>query len=533
MLYSLQLYEIFYLITVIGSITVFLFLLYKGLSDRFQLIYALTNAALVVWGIGRYALLVAPSAEQAFLWVHILYIGSILVHIFFLHSVLIFLGIEKRRLWLLIPLYLNAAVLSFINLYDLFAGTSYFIASVGPKLFFPFYESPGPWYSLHLVQYLLIPQYVLVEMLLALRRDWSDYTKRWQHYLVIVSSIFGFLGGNTVVFLIYDIPLLPVGIIFVPINSIAMTYAILRFHLINFKTIATEIFSFAILTALLIEAVFSRTFLEALFRFGLFGIVAGFSFLLIRSVNREIEQRERIEKQERELEIANQQQESLLHFISHEVKGYMTKSEAAFASIVEGDMGEVNPQVKDMSHNAMLDVRKGVSMVMDILSAANLKRGTVTFKKAPLDFKAAVVAVVERVRPIIEKKGLTLKVDITPVNFKLDGDEEKLREHVIRNLIDNAIKYTPRGEVRIDLHRTDHTLQFSVTDSGVGISPDDMARLFTEGGRGKDSLKVNVDSTGYGLYIAKQVVDAHGGTIRAQSRGTGTGSTFIVELPTA
>jgi signal transduction histidine kinase len=72
---------------------------------------------------------------------------------------------------------------------------------------------------------------------------------------------------------------------------------------------------------------------------------------------------------------------------------------------------------------------------------------------------------------------------------------------------------------------------FVVKDTGVGIDAEDTKRLFTEGGHGKDSQRVNVHSTGYGLYIAKQVAEAQGGTIRLESEGAGKGSTCIVELP--
>ena len=65
----------------------------------------------------------------------------------------------------------------------------------------------------------------------------------------------------------------------------------------------------------------------------------------------------------------------------------------------------------------------------------------------------------------------------------------------------------------------------------MGITDEDKANLFTEGGHGKDSIKVNVDSTGYGLFIAKQVTEAHGGTIRAESEGAGKGSEFVVMMP--
>ena len=68
-------------------------------------------------------------------------------------------------------------------------------------------------------------------------------------------------------------------------------------------------------------------------------------------------------------------------------------------------------------------------------------------------------------------------------------------------------------------------------DTGIGITEEDKTRLFTEGGHGKDSQTINAHSTGYGLYIAKQITLAHGGTIRAESEGEGKGTTFFVELP--
>jgi signal transduction histidine kinase len=70
-----------------------------------------------------------------------------------------------------------------------------------------------------------------------------------------------------------------------------------------------------------------------------------------------------------------------------------------------------------------------------------------------------------------------------------------------------------------------------VKDTGVGITKEDMKNLFTEGGHGKESTKVNADSTGYGLFIAKQVTEAHNGKIWAVSKGKGQGSEFIVEFP--
>lgn len=234
----------------------------------------------------------------------------------------------------------------------------------------------------------------------------------------------------------------------------------------------------------------------------------------------------------KELAAANAAQENLLHFISHEVKGYLTKSEAAFAAIVQGDYGDVSGELLKMAAAALEDVRKGVETVMGILEASNLKKGTVAFKKEKFDFKALVEKVITEQRPAAYEKRLGLDLSIEPGEYLYAGDEAKMHEHVIRNLVDNSIKYTPSGTVKVELSRKDNAIRFVVQDTGVGITPEDKVNLFTEGGHGKDSIKVNVHSTGYGLYIAKQIVEAHGGKISAESEGQGKGSKFIVELPT-
>lgn len=233
-----------------------------------------------------------------------------------------------------------------------------------------------------------------------------------------------------------------------------------------------------------------------------------------------------------ELSLANQRQESLIHFITHEVKGYLTKSKAVFASIVENDFPGTPESLHSLATQALADVDKGVETVRDILDSSNLKKGTTEFAKNTFDFKAMVAEAVVDFQKSVSEKGLTLSLGVTDGTYEYVGDEDKIRRHVVRNLIDNSIKYTPQGGIVVSLSKTADAIVFSVSDTGVGIDAADMRRLFTEGGKGKDSVRVNVDSTGYGLFIAKVVVDGHHGTIEAASAGTGKGSTFTVKLPT-
>ena len=378
-----------------------------------------------------------------------------------------------------------------------------------------------------------------------LTRTWFKYaraatgTQKTQLFVVALSVSTAGIAG-TYFNLVLPSPLFNdfryiwTGPLFTSLIAISIMYSVFRFHLFNAKVILTEL-----LISLLWIVTFLRTVLaseqqEQLFNAILFFLAFIIGSLLIKSVRREVEQRELIQKQEQELEVVNKQQEGLLHFISHEVKGYLTKNEAGFSAIASGDYGEVQVPLKRMSEEALADTRKGVETVMNILDASNLKKGTVAYDKKSFDLAKAVEETVAELAPAAREKKIRLDFRKTSADqFTIVGDEEKLRRHVIRNIIDNSIKYTPHGEVTVGLARTDSLIRLTIADTGVGITKEDMAHLFTEGGRGAEAIKVNVHSTGYGLFIAKAIVEAHGGKIWAESEGRDKGSRFIVELPLA
>ena len=137
-----------------------------------------------------------------------------------------------------------------------------------------------------------------------------------------------------------------------------------------------------------------------------------------------------------------------------------------------------------------------------------------------------------------EAKGLKIenKIEMEPKdgNYNVLGDAIWLKE-AVNNLIENSIKYTKEGGITIGLERKparaggESKLLLYVKDTGVGITEEDKKNLFTEGGRGKESVKVNVDSTGYGLYTVKLIIEAHKGRVWEESGGQGKGSAFFVE----
>ncbi len=314
-----------------------------------------------------------------------------------------------------------------------------------------------------------------------------------------------------------------------------IAYTTVRYHAFNIKLLAAQALVIALILLIAAEFLFVQNSINIWLVATTLVLAVGFGWLLVRSVKREVEQREKIEKLAHELELTNQRQETLIHFVGHEVKGFLTKDMGAFAALAEGDFGVLPETAKPFVQNALASSREGAESVIDILKASNLKKGTVEYKKESFDLKPLVEQWYKKLAPMAQKKGLTLNlsIDASGEPYTLMGDAPQLGDHVLRNLIENSINYTPSGSVDVSVSKKSGKIVFAVKDTGIGISNEDKKRLFTEGGHGKESIKVNVHSTGYGLFIAKSITEAHGGTIRAESEGSGKGSRFVVELPTA
>lgn len=247
----------------------------------------------------------------------------------------------------------------------------------------------------------------------------------------------------------------------------------------------------------------------------------------------QIERLPQLERENAQLHTAAQNQEKLIHMVGHEVKTYLTKSAGALAAIAEGDLGDVPEDVQKMAGAALQETRKGVDTVSNILHGADTSKGTLAIDQKPFDLKQMILEAARALEDTARRKGLAYDLLASEGALPFTGDEAKLRDQVFRNLIENSIRYTPSGKIHMELISSNGMYRFTITDTGVGITPQDMQKLFTEGGHGTHSKEVNPDSTGFGLSIAKQITDAHGGTIRAESQGSGSGSTFVVELPAA
>lgn len=520
----MNLYAISALVNVATSIVLGILVLSASPRNRTNQLFFLFAFALTVWSGSYFFWQIATESAEAMFWVHMLMAGAIFIPFFDFHFVVRFLGLQNTFRWLVRIGYAVAIFFSVIN------WNSLFVSSVVVRDGFLFWPVAGPLFLPFLAIWVFYAVYH-VELLFSRLRTSADLGERAQIRYILIGTAVGYIGGCTNYFLWYDIPILPYGNFLVAVYIIFVAYAILKHGLFSMKVVATEFIVFALWLFVFIRMLLAGTAEEQFINGGLLAVLLAVGVLLIRSVDREVEQREKIEKLAGELQETNERQEGLIHFIGHEVKGFLTKDAGTFASLLDGDFGPLPEPLKPLVEHALVESRQGESSVATRLKAANLKKGTVTYTKEPFDLKALVAEAVEKEKMLAEKKGLALSFSSDESSYQMTGDKAQINDHVLRNLIDNAINYTPSGTIAVSLKKEDGNLIFAVKDSGVGISDEDKQRLFTEGGHGKDSQTINVHSTGYGLFIAKSIVVAHGGTIRAESEGAGKGSTFIAVFP--
>jgi signal transduction histidine kinase len=173
-----------------------------------------------------------------------------------------------------------------------------------------------------------------------------------------------------------------------------------------------------------------------------------------------------------------------------------------------------------------------IELVNDLLDASKLGSGTLRLDLASIDLHGITDELRETMEPLAREKGIALEVDIPTGLPLVEADRPKLRR-ILVNLLSNAVKFTAKGgAVQLKAEPSDEYVRVSVTDTGVGIAPEDVERLFDKYEQARSRATRGEKGTGLGLYITKQLVELHGGEIKVDSK-VGRGSTFSFTLPVA
>ena len=241
-----------------------------------------------------------------------------------------------------------------------------------------------------------------------------------------------------------------------------------------------------------------------------------------------------LEKANKRLIELDRQKSEFVSFATHQLRAPLTAMKGYASLILEGDMGVIQPETKEAVERIFESSNTLASIVDDYLNITRIELGTMKYAFETLNFQTLIEDVIAEIKPNIDKVktiSFSFKADPKGTDYRITADRDKLKQ-VIANLIDNSLKYTPKGkiDVSLDYDKKGHKFVFMVHDTGIGIAPETLPYLFNKFTRAGNANKTNIKGTGLGLFVAKEMVTAHYGTIRAESPGEGKGSSFIVEL---
>jgi PAS domain S-box-containing protein len=189
--------------------------------------------------------------------------------------------------------------------------------------------------------------------------------------------------------------------------------------------------------------------------------------------------------------------------------------------------GEFHRGLEVIERNARAQVR----LIDDLLDLSRIMSGRFRLDVQQVALADIVRGVLDSMEPAAQAKGLRLENVLDPKSVIVSGDPARLQQ-VFWNLLSNAVKFTPKGgRVQVLLQRVNSHIEFSVSDTGIGIPADFLPQVFDRFSQKDSSTHREYGGLGLGLAISKQLVDLHGGTIHAKSMGEGQGATFVVHLP--
>ena len=215
--------------------------------------------------------------------------------------------------------------------------------------------------------------------------------------------------------------------------------------------------------------------------------------------------------------------------VTHELRTPLVSIKGYTDYLLTGKLGSLSPKVESSIRTVKDASDRLLDLTNNLLDYRRLALGKFELNPEPIDMKDIVKTCIREIHPTIENKSQRLEVQVGEESLPVNGDRTRLIQ-VVMNLLDNATKFTgENGKVTLRVGREAGFAKLVVSDNGIGIKDDDLARVFEP--FAAIQKPSHIPGTGLGLSVAKGLVEAHGGNFRAESAGLGKGATFTIMIP--
>ncbi|MFH1227598.1 MAG: ATP-binding protein, partial [Planctomycetota bacterium] len=254
------------------------------------------------------------------------------------------------------------------------------------------------------------------------------------------------------------------------------------------------------------------------------------------TVRREIEKgmekaRAKLEELSIELKRTSRVKSEFLANMSHELRTPLNSIIGFSEVLYDETFGKLNEKQKEYVNYVLVSGKHLLLLINDVLDMAKVEAGKMELSLSSLSLKNTLEDALILVKGTALKKGITLALQIDENIDKIEADERKLKE-ILYNLFSNAIKFTLQGgSVKITAQIMGTEIEVAVSDTGIGIAPENISRVFEAFTRIENSYSKAIEGTGLGLGLSKKLIELHGGEIWIESAGLNTGTTVKFTLP--
>jgi signal transduction histidine kinase len=522
-------YKVILFVINISAVYLAFWVYFANPRSRINKLFFILTFFFLFWVTGGYFFNSSSNLKFA------LILGRLLLGIGFLSNVLLYFFslyfpvFKKDNLYIEKIIFLMGVIVFFITTFTSFVVKDVKVSSIGVE---PIYHPIG-----------MIFYYIslLIAPLMALKNFFKKYfiippeLKIKIQYFLIGLSIFII---TNIIFNIF-LPLIRGSIQYWQIGNYSIifflaftAYAIVKKELFGIKVVLTSIFVVAIAILLFVDLLFLTSQKWMMVVKGItFCLFLIFGRSLILSVIHEISLRERLEKAYEELKKLDTAKSEFISMASHQLRTPLSAIKGYISMIIEGSYGQIPELVKEKLQNVFTSNERLIQIVNTLLDISKIDLGKMEIKKEPVQIEEIIQSCYDDLKIEAQKKGLIFVFEKpeTPLP-KINADPLRIRQ-VFMNLIDNAIKYTPKGEIKMIVSQKGNSILFSIKDSGAGLTEKERKEIFQSFTRGSAGFDYFIEGTGLGLSIAKKITELHQGKIWAESEGKDKGSTFFVEIP--
>ncbi len=308
-------------------------------------------------------------------------------------------------------------------------------------------------------------------------------------------------------------------------------------HKIDFRVLIVQLIALLVWIGILGKVFFPTNNTDPIIGLAIFTTSIVIGIFLIRSIFKEISTQDEIDVLIKKLNNTNQkileldkQKTEFVSIASHQLRSPLTAVHGYTSMMLEGDFGKVPDNLKEPLTRVNSASASLGFLINDFLNISRIEKGQLEYTFDKVNITTLLNDLFKEFTLVAKNHDLVLreKYDETKDIF-VKADQGKLKQ-IISNLIDNAIKYTVKGYVELDLTEKGDKVLISIKDTGIGMSAQTKGKIFEKFSRAENASLVNAYGSGLGLYVAKVMTEAQNAKIWVESDGEGKGSTFFVEF---